>query len=254
MKQKLVSRLKISLADVEGFRNAIGVINHICIEAAFKIDREKIEVVQMDPANVCMVIWKYLSSACIEWDVGESQTILLNVDNLYNILKNAKKSDVLALETDETNNVILTLQGDSVRKYTIPILINEEKEQKVPELEFKAKVVMPSKKFYEQVKEVESVYESVAFSVRNKRFSLIVHGDMNNMEINNQEDDFISVLADAPQETKYSTEYLKKFVDSKKIAGDVVIEMRTQYPLRLTYTVLDKQQIQFILAPRAECE
>ena len=66
---KQVSRLKISIAEVEGFRNAMGVISKICTEIAFKIDKEKIEVVQMDQANVCMIVWRYLSSACVECDV-----------------------------------------------------------------------------------------------------------------------------------------------------------------------------------------
>ncbi len=41
-------------------------------------------------------------------------------------------------------------------------------------------------------------------------------------------------------------------MDASKLSDNVVIQFNKDYPLRLDYTVVDKVQLRFILAPRVE--
>ena len=55
--------MKLTLNENKYLKEPILVISELVNEATFKIDKDKIELVAMDPGNVAMVIFKLLSTA-----------------------------------------------------------------------------------------------------------------------------------------------------------------------------------------------
>jgi hypothetical protein len=61
------------------------------------------------------------------------------------------------------------------------------------------------------------------------------------------------VVKDATKvRARYSIEYLKKMIQAAKLAEKVSIEFSKDYPLKLSFKVIDKLSLEFILAPRVE--
>ena len=81
----------------------------------------------MDPANVAMVVFRLLSSAFVEYQVKEESTIAINLNNFKQVLRRIKANDNLTLEVME-NKLKITLAGDNVRTFFLPLLDLEEKE------------------------------------------------------------------------------------------------------------------------------
>ena len=73
-----------------------------------------------------------------------------------------------------------------------------------------------------------------------------------NVEIKADDDTNISIEGDDKIKAKYSVEYLKKMMDASKLCDNMVIQFNKDYPLMVDYTVVDKLQLRFILAPRVE--
>src|SRR3989338_1632544 len=128
--------MRLTLAEPRYLKDSISIISELVNEGRFKVTRDGIELVAMDPANVAMVIYKLLSSCFTEYDVDEETEISINFNNLKQILKRASPSDVLTLEITEDNKLQIQLKDRSVRTFSIPIIDVEEKEQKIPNLEF----------------------------------------------------------------------------------------------------------------------
>ena len=93
--------MKITLAEPKLIKEPITIISDLVTEAKFKADKNGLQLIAMDPANVAMVIFKLLSSSFIEFKVDEKEEIALNLNYLKQVLKRAKSSDSITLETSE---------------------------------------------------------------------------------------------------------------------------------------------------------
>ena len=89
--------MKLVLADPSYLKDSITVISELVHEARFKINKDGMELVAMDPANVAMVIFKLLSSCFTEYQVDKEMEIAINLANFKQILRRVKANDILSL-------------------------------------------------------------------------------------------------------------------------------------------------------------
>ncbi|MBW2994515.1 DNA polymerase sliding clamp, partial [Candidatus Woesearchaeota archaeon] len=90
--------MKLTLADSTYLKDSITVISELVHEARFKLTKDGIELIAMDPANVAMVVFKLLSSAFTEYELENETEIAINLANFKQILRRAKAQDVVSLE------------------------------------------------------------------------------------------------------------------------------------------------------------
>src|SRR3989344_779225 len=114
--------MKLTLSDAKYLKEPIMIISELVNEATFRIDKDKIELIAMDPANVSMVIFKLLSSAFVEYDVKEPLEISLNLDNLKQVLKRANANDIITFELLE-NKLKIELKSDTKRTLNLSLLL-----------------------------------------------------------------------------------------------------------------------------------
>ncbi|MCH8004354.1 MAG: proliferating cell nuclear antigen (pcna) [Nanoarchaeota archaeon] len=246
--------MRLTLAEPKYLKESITIISDLVNEARFKVNKEAIELVAMDPANVAMVIFKLLSSSFTEYDVKKDVEIAINLNNLKQILRRAKPNDMLTLELDPENKLKIQLKGDNVRTFNLPIIDLDEKEQKIPDLKFPVSVTVSSSILNEAIEDVDIVAESVTFLAEPKKFTIQAEGDLSQAKIEMKEGDNVKIKTDGNDKVKakYSVEYLKKMISGSKIADDVSISFSNDYPLKLEFKTVDKVMLSFILAPRVE--
>jgi len=245
--------MKLTLAEPKFMKESVTIISDLVNEARFKINKNAIELIAMDPANVAMVIFKLLSSTFTEYNVEKEQEIAINLANLKQVMRRASPNDMLSLELED-NKLKITLKGKSTRTFNLPIIELEEKEQKVPDLKFPVTIKTYSSILNEAIADVDVVGESVAFIAEPKKFTLQAEGDLNQAKIEIKEDESTKVVTSGEEKirAKYSIEYLKKMINGSKISDEVLIQFNKDYPLKLEYKTVDKVILSFILAPRVE--
>lgn len=246
--------MRLTLAESRLLKESIGIISELVSEVNFKIDKDKIEIIAVDPANVVMVVFKLLGSAFIEYDVKKSCNIAVSLDSLKQILRRIKPTDTLTLELDEEKNRLrVILKGDSHRTFNLSLIDIEDREQKVPVLDFPVKVQINSQVFEDAIEDVSIVAESVALNAAKDRFFIESEGNFSdaNVELRKDEDTLIELMGDSVR-AKYSIEYLKKIVKGGKLADKATIQFNKDYPLKIEYKVLNKLDLAFILAPRVD--
>ena len=246
--------MRLTLAEPRYLKESVTIISDLVNEARFKVSKDAIELVAMDPANVAMVIFKLLSSSFTEYDIKKDVEIAINLSNLKQVMRRAKPNDMLTLELDPENKLRLQLKGDNTRTFNLPIIELDEKEQKIPDLKFPVNIKTQSLVLNEAVEDVDVVAESVTFMAEAKKFTILAEGDLSQAEIEIKENDSTKIKADGDGKVKakYSIEYLKKMINGSKIADDVSISFNNDYPLKIEYKTVDKVMLSFILAPRVE--
>lgn len=246
--------MKLTLDDASYLKDSVSIISELVNEGRFRITKDSIELVAMDPANVAMVIFKLLASSFSEYKVEKEQFLSINLANFKQILKRSGANDTVTLELKGDNALLVTIKGTSTRTFSIPIIEAEEREQKVPNLSFSATIKLPSSVLNSAIDDANIVAESVSFIAEQDKLLINAEGDLSkaNIEIKSGAD--ISIVLEGKErvKAKYSIEYLKKIIQAGKLAEQVTIFFNQDYPLKLEYKVVDKLVLSFILAPRVE--
>jgi len=245
--------MKLILAEPRFLRESISVISELVNEVRFKVDNEKIELIAMDPANVAMIIFKLLSSAFVEYTIEKPTEFAINLTNLKQILRRVKPTDTLTLELDaQKNKLKIQLKGESTRTFHQSLIDIEEKEQKVPDLNFPIKIETSSLILDEAVEDVGIVAESVALTVSQDKFIIDSESNLSTAKVEILKDEETNIKMDSSEDVtaKYSIEYLKKIIKGSKLADKVSLYFNKDYPLKIEYNVLDKLSFSVILAPR----
>ncbi|MDP3733936.1 MAG: proliferating cell nuclear antigen (pcna), partial [Nanoarchaeota archaeon] len=226
--------MKLVLAEPKYFKESIAIISELVTEATLKAKKDQLELVAMDPANVAMVHFKLLSSCFTQYDFKEEENISINLNNLKQILRRAKSDDILTLETEE-NKLKIQFKSNTVRSFSIPILELEDKEQKVPELNFPLTIETHSRILTDSIEDVSVVAESVTLLGEKDQFSVKAEGDLSKafIEIRPDERTVIKTESTDKYKAKYSLEYLKKMILGGKLTDNVSIYFNTDYPLKL---------------------
>ena len=245
--------MKLTLAEPKYLKESIAIISELVTEGRFKINKDSIELIAMDPANVAMVIFKLLSSSFSEYEVDKDIEISINLSNLKSILRRTKPTDIITLEM-EGNRLKIQIEGISTRSFLLPLIDIEEKQQKIPELNFPVDIKTSSEILNDAIEDVDVVSDSVSFEINKNRFIISAEGDLSQAKIEMKEGQETKIKAKDNVKARYSIEYLKKMIGGSKLADNVEIYFNKDYPLRLDYKTLDKIQLSFILAPRVENE
>lgn len=246
--------MKLTLAEPKYLKDSIAIISDLVTEARFKINKEGIELVAMDPANVAMVVYKLLSSSFVEYNLEKEVELAINLNNLKQVIKRAKANDTVSLELGENNQFLITFKGKNTRKFHLPIIELEEKEQKVPELNFPVSINTAAANLSEAIEDADIVAESVSFEGDPNKLLIYAEGDLSKANIEIKKDDETSISCEKQDKirSKYSVEYLKKMIAGSKLADNVSIKFDNDYPLLIEFKAIDKVSLQFILAPRVE--
>ena len=96
--------MKLTLAEPKYFTDSISIISELVNEVTFSVEKDKIELVAMDPANVTLVSFTLLASAFAHYDNDKTVKLSVNLESLKQVLRRAKSSDTVSLSLDDKKN------------------------------------------------------------------------------------------------------------------------------------------------------
>jgi proliferating cell nuclear antigen len=200
--------MKLTLADTKFLKDSVSIIADLVTEVRFQINSNGLELVAMDPANVAMVVYKLLSSSFVEYEVKDEKSLSINLNDLKQVLRRVKGNDTLTLENPEAK-LKVTLKGKSKREFLLPLIDVEEREQKVPSLEFGVTVKTDASVINDAIEDVDIIGESVAFIATEKSFKISSSSDLSQAEVEILPDETTAIEAAEEMKSKYSIEYLR---------------------------------------------
>src|SRR3989338_6911491 len=187
--------MRLTLAEPKYLKESINVISELVNEARFKINKDGVELVAMDPAHVAMVLFKFLSSGFAAFEVEAEQELAINLTNLKQILRRAKGSDVVTFEV--TNNKLqVQFKSDSTRTFSLPLLDFEEKNQRVPNLSFPVSISVASSILNDAIEDADVVAESVSFIAEPEKFVVHAEGDLSKAVVEVKQSDSTKITSE----------------------------------------------------------
>jgi proliferating cell nuclear antigen len=246
--------MKLTLSQPQYLKDSIAIISELVTEARFNVTSDGLTLIAMDPANVAMVVFKLLSSSFVEYNLSKDVDLALNLNNLKQVLRRVSSQDMLTLEMEDESKLKITITGKTTRRFKLPIIELDEREQKIPNLQFPLTATLPADTLLDAVEDADVVADSLSISGDAKRLLISAQGDLSNVEVEIKGDDNVTIASEGEDavKSKYSIEYLKKMVGGSRVSDQVKLQLSKDYPLRIEFIEKDKLQLSFVLAPRVE--
>ena len=236
----------LKLDDPKLLGNAVDIISNVVVEVRIKLLEDGLSVVAVDPANVALVIFRLPKESFSEYEVG-SEVWGVNLADLKKIMKRASGAASVTLEEVE-GKLKITIFDRVKRNFSLALIEVSAEDKDIPELNFAARVEMNARDFAQAVEDANVVADSCAFVLKDDVFAVEGNGTLNGARAEFTGGD-LELFGQG--RSKYSLEYLMKFVKGMKVSSNVVVNFSDDYPLRLDFPG-EKMGIGFVLAPRVE--
>lgn len=226
----------------------VELISEIVTEVRIKVGEIGLSIVAMDPANVSMVGFWLPKTSFSQFEAGE-EVLGVNLESLKRILKRCGPGSSLILEKKD-NTLNIQIQDRIRRNFTLSLIDIESEEKEMPQLEFSSKIELNSIDFIASIEDCAVVADACSFIIRDGKFVIEARG------LNSAMSEFSGDEARIEAEnckSKYSLEYLQKFVKGSKLAEKTVLKFAEDHPLRMDIKT-PEIELSFILAPRVETE
>ena len=226
--------------------DAIAIISEIVTEVRIKLLEDGMSIVAVDPANVAMIIFKLPKESFSQYETG-SEVWGVNLDDLKRILKRASFSSSIIFEQEE-NQLKISIFDKVKRIFKLSLIEVESEDKDAPELSFKCKAEMDSLSFSQAVEDCNIVADSCSLICGEGFFIIEGTGPLNSACAEFSGDE---AKIEGIGKSKYSLEYLMKFIKAGRISDKVVLNFSDDYPLRVDFPG-EKMGMGFVLAPRVE--
>jgi len=236
----------LKLDDPKLLSDAIDIISNIVVEVRIKLLEDGLSVVAVDPANVALVIFRLPKESFSQYEAG-GEVWGVNLADLKKILKRASRAASVTLEEIE-GKLRIVIFDKIKRNFSLALIEVSAEDKDIPELNFGARIEMDSRDFAQAVEDAVIVADSCAFVLKDDVFAVEGRGNLNSARAEFSGGD-LELFGQG--RSKYSLEYLMKFIKGLKISGKVVVSFSDDYPLRLDFPG-EKMGIGFVLAPRVE--
>jgi proliferating cell nuclear antigen len=237
----------LKLNDPKLLSDSISLISELVSEVKLKITRAGLNIVAVDPANVALVSLKFPAALFSEFKTEEEENLGINLEDLKQVLRRANSSSSITIEKEE-NKLKLSIQNTVKRTFHLSLINLDAEEKRIPELEFNSRVEINSDIFSNAIEDSAVVSDSCSFSVKDK-FIVEARGSLHSTKTEFSSDE---AKFSGEGKSKYSLEYLQKFIKACKFSEKVDIQFATDYPARFDFR--GPAEMTFILAPRVEEE
>lgn len=240
--------MKLKLDTPQVLSKAVEIISELVTEVRIKVGDYGLSITAVDPANVAMVHFKLPKTAFSEFE-ADKQELGINLDDLKRILKRATTGSSLILERKE-NLLEIRIEDKIKRRFTLNLIDIESEDKEMPSLEFSSSVEVSSPDLVSAIEDCAVVADACSFKIQEGKFIIESKG------VNSARTEFSSDEATINAEdckTKYSLEYLQKFLKGAKLVDKTSLNFANEHPLKMEIRS-QHFELSFLLAPRVETE
>lgn len=246
--------MEAEFKDAEIFKKMMDSTGSLMSDVSIDFNEEGFAIKAMDPANIAMILFEAKKSIFSNFNIDKPIKISVSLDDLNGILRLVRKDDKLKI-SDSKNKLILDINGKNRQHFTIPLIDENYTAQKIPQLKFTAEITVLSSLIKDSVKAAALVDDSIYFTVDRPRFIISSKSEekefSQELSINDNKEIF-DMKSESTTRSKYSIDYLSKFLYVADPEKPIRLSFSNNYPLKLDYEINTDASMSFILANRLE--
>ncbi|MHB1830319.1 MAG: proliferating cell nuclear antigen (pcna) [Candidatus Micrarchaeaceae archaeon] len=244
---------ELKIDNAKYWRDCVESVVSLVDEGMFNISKEGIGLKAMDPSSISMVSFFMPSKAFSKYSVDKPVGIGLNIENLSKILSRTRDGEALMMR-DMDNKLLLEFIGPgSRRRYKLQMIDVKKSVEKEPSVQFDAHIEIVGEPLKDMIKDASSISSYIGFKASKDQFAISARGDSGELEELHEKDGgtMKKVEAEKTAESTFNLEFLENMVKSCPIGSHISIELKSNEPMKLSYSIGDSS-ITYFLAPYME--
>jgi proliferating cell nuclear antigen len=236
-----------------GFAKAMEAVWNIIDEGVFKISKDQISLIAMDPSQISMIIFRLPKETFLEYSVEEPLSVGIDIDYAKKILKRAKANEQIRISVDK-GKLIMTFETEkSKREFRVPLLDLTEGVSKEPPIEYSNSFKMCADTIRDIVDDTSIVSNYVKFVIEPDRVSIDIKSESGEIREDFKVDGeaVMEISAESGARALYPVQYLSDILKATRKSDIITIYMETEKPLRMEFN-LEGAFIRYYLAPASE--
>lgn len=246
--------MEVEFKDADLFKRIMDTVGSLMADVSLDFTDHGLSIKAMDPANIAMIMFEGAKGLFNTFNVDKDTKLSVSLDDLNSILKLLKKEDKLKL-TDSKNRLTLDIVGKNKLHFAIPLIDENYTAQKVPQLKFSGEATLLSGLLKEAIKAGFLVDDSLYLTIEEHRLILSARSEEKEFSEDvsiNENKEIFNIKSEALTRSKYSIDYLTKFLTPLDPDKPVKLSFSNNYPLKVDYELGPNANMSFILANRIE--
>jgi proliferating cell nuclear antigen len=218
------------------------------------------KILTMDGSR-CALIHLILEKDKFDEYYCQSKTVMgLNMNSMWKLLKTAGTHDTITLYTKqnqphELGIVINNSDKNATTEYKLSLLDCDAENIQIPDVTFDRVLTLPSGYFQRMAREMSNLGEFITISVKGAQLQFTCKGSFATQHTNiGESNGCMSVSSSTGEDVEgiYSLRYLSLFTRASGLCNTVVLYLKQNFPLLLSYNVASLGTLRFCLATRVE--
>lgn len=255
--------ITLKLENSKILKALIETLSSIIDETELTITGEEFIIRAMDPSRICLLefVMKWTDFDLFEKAEDSEETIKLgiNLDDFNKILKRASSSDSITLSYTKKEmkiKAIMQREGSS-RKRTFSLALLDLEMEAVPmenlqNIEYPTFFHIDIALFQEALKDAVIYSEILNIETNDSILKFRSSGVIGEMNYELSKDDLLDGDLETEMLGQYSITFLNAIMKISSITNSFKIECKTDFPLKMVFTLLEGGSMEYYLAPRVE--
>mgnify|MGYP006135709289 CR=1 FL=1 len=245
------------------FKAIVSFMNNVIDNANFHLTKEGIKIRSMDKAHIsvldCFIPAEFFSNYSFCESNERSITLGIDISILMKILNHLSHSDDLIFSYNTDTLDISFINKKYQKFYSIKLMDIDSDDLYIPDCDTVTGINIESKYLQSIIKDFTDIGENVRFIIskerknqdENQNIELECTGDMTGLRMVLCNDDLtLYNLQDISLE--FSLTNLELFTKGANLNKHVNLEIDNNYPLKMSYQIMETGYINYFLAPRIE--
>ncbi|MBU0591867.1 proliferating cell nuclear antigen (pcna) [Candidatus Micrarchaeota archaeon] len=247
--------MRLVVQDAPVLKSAIESIVCLVEEGQFEVKKDGLYLKAMDPSQISMVSFRMPKEAFVEYDAPEEMTIGVDIGQLSNVLSRGKKGEKAELSIEDGRLVIRFFGQKHKRTFKVPLIETGERSQKEPAIEFNNWATIKADALKETLKDAKLVSSHIRLQLTPDLFIVDVRGENGDVkaEFEKGGEELMELNTKEGSKATFPLQYLEDMVKATASGAAVKINLETDRPLKLEYSV-EGAKVVYYLAPRIETD
>jgi proliferating cell nuclear antigen len=234
-------------------------LREILNDCNIQFDQEGIRILAIDGSHVCLVHSRLHADKFVKYECSRKFINAgINVGAFYKLLKPVSSSDTLTffMEADNDHELHICVKNsekNQIATYTYKLLDIDEKEFNVPDVEFPTAFTMKSQDFQNLCRHLSNIADEIDIKCVGDQLNIGCEGDFASVDLILRPTDkglsFITT-SDEPIQGRFSLRFLLLFTKATALSQTIMITLKNDFPMIITYTICDLGELKFALSPK----
>lgn len=220
--------MKLGIYDINPVKNFFDLIFDSSSEVELKLDQEKLSISLLNDSHIAFYNIEFDKAFFEDYDVKDTESVLVFVEDFYKILKSANKDDVLTIETNDSFLICRFEHLGNERIFELPLSEDYRDTPIPPKLDYDGEFIVSLTDLKQPCVDLDKIVKTDRFKmiIKDSELNIVSPDDALTRYLQK-----ISIDSDVEASSTVNLGYIQDLQKLSKISNEVTLKIGNDMPV-----------------------